>query len=242
MKILLIDRDAELAASIAFTLRQIGCESCLADDSASAVRLLELESPDLVLLEHHAPAIQGIEICRALRQRSNVPIMMLSAHDREEELIAAVEAGADDYLRKPFSPRVLLARVKSLLRRVDGAAPTALTVANVVLDLHERMLRIGTSAEIHLTPHELTVVRLLMTTPARTVTGERLISQLWGSNSGEKQRMLKQLIYRLRQKVEIDPSRPRLILTTPQAGYRIMAGCDEPLPAATGLPGPPDVH
>src|SRR5262245_16781878 len=120
MKILLVDQDAELRALIAFTLGQSGFESCLAADQASALQLLELESPDLALLDNGG-LLDGIELCRELRRRARLPIMMLNTNDREEELLAAFDAGADDYLRKPFSPRVLMARVKALLRRVDSA-------------------------------------------------------------------------------------------------------------------------
>lgn len=219
MKILLVDQDAELSALIAFTLGQSGYASCVAADRASALELFELESPDLALLDH-APLLDGIELCQELRRRSRLPIMLLTAHDREEELLAAFDAGADDYLRKPFSPRVLLARVKALLRRVDGAPVKVITVGQVSLDVEEHALRIGSSHPVRLTPLEFTAIHLLLSTPGRTVTAARLLAQLWGPESTRKQRMLKQLIYRLRQKIEIDPAEPRLIVTTPHAGYR----------------------
>lgn len=219
MKILLVDQDEELRALIAFSLSQSGYESCLAADGARALRLLELESPDLAVLDH-APPLDGIELCRELRRRSRLPIMMLNAHDREDDLLAAFEAGADDYLRKPFSPRVLLARIKALLRRVDTAPVKVLTVGQVSLDVEEHALRIGSSDPLRLTPLEFMAIHMLLSTPGRTVTVARLLTELWGDESTDKQRVLKQLIYRLRRKIELDPAKPRLIITTPHAGYR----------------------
>lgn len=219
MKILLVDQEAELSALLAFTLGQSGYESCMASDRAGALQLLELESPDLALLDH-TPFLDGIELCGELRRRSRLPIMILDAHEREDDLLAAFDAGADDYLRKPFSPRVLIARVKGLLRRVDSAPVKVITVGQVVLDVEEHALRIGSDGPVRLTPLEFTAIHLLLSTPGRTVTAARMLTQLWGTDSGRKQRMLKQLIYRLRQKIEMDPAAPRLIVTTPHAGYR----------------------
>src|SRR4030095_13781306 len=153
MKILLVDQDEELRALIAFTLGQSGYDSCMATDHASALQLLELESPVLALIDQ-GPRLDGTELCRELRRRSRLPIMMLNAHDREEDLLAAFNAGADDYLRKPFSPRVLLARIKATLRRVDEVPIKRLTVGQVSLDVEEHALQIGSSRPLRLTPLE----------------------------------------------------------------------------------------
>ena len=219
MKILLVDEDEELRALIAFTLGQSGYESYVATDRASALQSLELESPALALIDQ-GPLLDATELCRELRRRSRLPIMMLNAHDREEDLLAAFDAGADDYLRKPFSPRVLLARVKALLRRVDEAPIKKLAVGQVSLDVDEHTLQIGSSRALRLTPLEFAAIHLLLSTPGRTVTVARLLAHLWGQGATHKQRMLKQLIYRLRKKIEVDPASPQLIVTTPHAGYR----------------------
>lgn len=222
MRVLLIERDVELASLLAFIFEQAGDQSVLAIDRAGALQLLQLDNPDLVLIGQDAPELDALELCREIRRRAELPIMVLSAHDREDELVAAFDAGADDFVRKPFSPRVLLVRVGALLRRARDDAPAVLQAAHVALDLSEQTLQVGEAPPVRLTPQELVALRLLISTPGRTVTADRLLLQLWGSNSRRNQHMLKQLIYRLRQKVEADPAKPRLIVTTPHAGYRLM--------------------
>lgn len=221
MKVLVIDGDAQFAALIAFALEQASYEICVAADKATALRHLLLESPDLALLDT-SDDVDGIEICRELRARSELPIIVLSARGLEEDLVAAVDAGADDFLRKPFSPRVLLARVKALLRRAEGTHSNVVTAAHLQLARDELMLRIGAGPPIQLTPNECAVLALLMSTPSRTVTSERLLSHVWKDSTRSTQQMLKQLIYRLRHKVEADPATPQLIVTTPGAGYRLV--------------------
>jgi two-component system KDP operon response regulator KdpE len=222
MSVMLVERDGELASLLAFVLWQAGYKSCAAIDQGGALRLLQLEDPALVLLAHGGPDLDALELCREIRRRAALPIMVLSAHDGEDDLVAAFDAGADDFLRKPFSPRVLLARVGALLRRTRDDSPTVLQAAHVALDLNEQTLQVGAETPVHLTPHEFTALRLLIGTPGRTVTAERLLLQLWGNTSRRNQHLLKQLIYRLRQKIEADPAAPRLIVTTPHAGYRLM--------------------
>lgn len=219
---MLVERDGELASLLAFVLEQAGHDSCLAIDPVGALQLLQLDDPDLVLLGQGGPELDALELCREIRRRAELPIMVLSAHDGEDDLVAAFDAGADDFLRKPFSPRVLLARVGALLRRVRDASPAVLQAGHLSLDLGEQTFRVGEAPPMRLTPHELTALRLLISTPGKTVTAERLLIQLWGTSSRRKQHMLKQLIYRLRQKVEADPAMPQLIVTTPHAGYRLM--------------------
>lgn len=225
MKILVIDRDAQFAALIAFALEQASYQICLAADVRTALRHLQQQNPDLALLDQ-ADDLDWIETCRELRTRSTLPIIVLSSRGLEEDLVAAVDAGADDFLRKPFSPRVLLARIKALLRRIEGTPSNVVTAAHLQLERDDLTLRIGTAQTVHLTPSECSALALLMSMPGRTVQSERLLAHVWGDRSRSTQQMLKQLIYRLRQKVEVDPAAPHLIVTTPGAGYRLVIDPD----------------
>ena len=218
MKILVIDRDAQFAALLAFALERASYEICVATDSATALRHLLLENPALALLDS-SEDLDCIETCRDLRAHSALPIIVLSSRGLEEDLVAAVDAGADDFLRKPFSPRVLLARIKALLRRVEGATSNFLTAAHLQLARDELTLRIGAAPALHLTPNECAV--LASHGHAGSHCRIRALARARvGRQFGSTQQMLKQLIYRLRQKIEADPAAPTLIVTTPGAGYR----------------------
>jgi DNA-binding response OmpR family regulator len=148
--------------------------------------------------------------------------MMLTVRDLEEDLVEAFDSGADDYVRKPFSPRALLARVRALLRRaepLDGPV----TAGQLRLDPEQRTLHVAAAAPVRVTPLELKALQLLMSTPGRTVTAEKLLLHLWGRATARERRTLKQLVYRLRQKIEADASSPEILQTTPGAGYRLVA-------------------
>jgi len=222
LKILVADDDADLLALIGFTLHQAGFEVHAAHDGPGALEAFERETPDFVLLDVNMPAPDGLQVCRTIRGRSSVPIMMLTVRDQEEDLLEAFEAGADDYVRKPFSPRALIARVRALVRRAEPTNADAIAAGRVRLDLEQHTLQIGDTAPLRLTPLELKALHLLMISPGRTVTAERLLLQVWGRNSARERRTLKQLIYRLRQKLEADPASPQVLQTTPGAGYKLI--------------------
>jgi DNA-binding response OmpR family regulator len=138
MRILVADDDADLRALIGFTLMQAGFDICTAVDGESALQAFQRDSPDLVLLDINMPEPNGLKVCREIRGRSPVPIMMLTVRDVEEDLIEAFDSGADDYVHKPFSPRALLARVRALLRRAEPFDPGPVTVGNLRLDPEQR--------------------------------------------------------------------------------------------------------
>jgi DNA-binding response OmpR family regulator len=222
MRVLVADDDSDLRALIGFTLSQAGYDVSAAADGESALQAFLRDSPDLVLLDINMPEPNGLQVCREIRGRSPVPIMMLTVRDLEEDLVEAFDSGADDYVRKPFSPRALLARVRALLRRaepLDGPV----TAGQLRLDPEQRTLHVAAAAPVRVTPLELKALQLLMSTPGRTVTAEKLLLHLWGRATARERRTLKQLVYRLRQKIEADASSPEILQTTPGAGYRLVA-------------------
>jgi DNA-binding response OmpR family regulator len=223
MRILVADDDADLRALIGFTLMQAGYDICTAVDGESALQAFQRNSPDLVLLDINMPAPNGLQVCREIRGRSPVPIMILTVRDVEEDLLEAFDSGADDYVRKPFSPRALLARVRALIRRSEPLDTGPVTAGQLRLDPEQRLLQFGAALPIRLTPLELKAMQLLMVTPGRTVTAEKMLLHLWGRATARERRTLKQLVYRLRQKIESDASAPEVLQTTPGAGYKLVA-------------------
>src|SRR5262245_60951098 len=141
-RILIADDDGDLRGLIGFTLRQAGFDVHTAHDGPSALATFELERPDLLLLDINMPAPNGLEVCHTIRSRSNVPIIMLTVRDQEDDMVSAFDQGADDYLRKPFSPRVLLARVRALLRRSEPLAPGVVEAGAVRLDLEQHLFEV----------------------------------------------------------------------------------------------------
>jgi DNA-binding response OmpR family regulator len=223
MKILIADDDRDLLGLIAFALTQAGYIIVRASDGPMAIRAFEDESPDLVVLDINMPGASGFQVCEAIRIKSRVPIMMLTVRGEEEDLVRALELGADDYLNKPFSPRTLLARIKALLRRAgvdSSAAPVA--VGQIALDVDEHTVRIGSGVPVRLTKLELRLLQMLLANAGRTVHSDRLLVQVWGHrNSGDRQ-LLKQLVHRLRQKIEVDPANPVLLQTAAGSGYKLI--------------------
>lgn len=222
MKILAADDDRDLLELIGFTLAQAGYLVLKAGDGPSAIKTFEAESPDLVVLDINMPGASGFQVCEAIRKRSRVPVIMLTVRGEEEDLVRALELGADDYLTKPFSPRTLLARIKALLRRagMENAAPLAM--GRVTLDLEEHTVRIGAGEPVRLTKLELRLLQMLLANSGHTVSSDRLLIQVWGHrNSGDRQ-LLKQLVHRLRQKIEVDPAVPQLLQTASGAGYKLV--------------------
>lgn len=222
LRILVADDDADLLALIGFTLNQAGFDVRTVHDGTGALQAFDHETPDFVLLDVNMPAPNGLDVCRDIRRRSSVPIMMLTVRDQEDDLLAAFDSGADDYVLKPFSPRALIARVRALARRSEPLNADSISAGKVRLDLEQHILEVAGGVPVRLTPLEVKALHLLMTSPGRTVTAERLLLQIWGSNTVRERRTLKQLIYRLRQKLESDPAAPRLLLTTPGAGYKLV--------------------
>ena len=222
MKILIADDDRDLLELIGFAFTQAGFLVLKAPDGAAALRAFEAEAPDLLVLDINMPGATGFQVCEAVRARSSVPVMMLTVRSEEEDLVKALELGADDYLTKPFSPRTLLARVRALLRRAGMESSAPLAAGRVALNMDEHTVRIGEAAPVRLTKLELRLLHMLLANAGRTVSSDRLLVQIWGHrNSGDRQ-LLKQLVHRLRQKIEADPAVPRVLQTAAGAGYKLV--------------------
>jgi DNA-binding response OmpR family regulator len=221
VKVLVADDDADLRELIGFTLAQAGYLVVKAGDGPTALRRFEDESADLVVLDINMPGLSGFQVCEAIRARSRVPVMMLTVRGEEEDLVRALGLGADDYLTKPFSPRTLLARIKALLRRAGMESTAPLAAGRVALDLEEHTVRIADGAAVRLTKLELRLLQMLLAHAGHTVSSDRLLVQVWGHRSGGDRQLLKQLVHRLRQKIEADPAAPAL-LRTAAAGYKLV--------------------
>ena len=222
MKILIADDDRDLLGLIAFTLTQASYLVVKASDGPSAIHAFKGEQPDLAVLDINMPGASGFQVCEAIRSQSRIPIMMLTVRGEEEDLIKALDLGADDYLTKPFSPRTLLARIKALLRRagIESAAPVS--VGRLSLDAEEHTVRIEGGELVRLTKLELRLLQMLLANVGRTVSSDRLLIQVWGHrNSGDRQ-LLKQLVHRLRHKIEADPANPQLLQTSAGSGYKLV--------------------
>jgi DNA-binding response OmpR family regulator len=222
MKILVADDDQDLLELVAFSLAQSGFLPLKAQDGKAALRIFAAESPDLLILDINMPGLSGFQVCEEVRRTSRVPVMMLTVRGEEEDLVRALELGADDYLNKPFSPRTLLARVKALLRRAGMEASTPVSAGRLKLDLEEHTLQIGAQPVIRLTKLELRLLQLLLANNGHTVSSDRLLTQVWGHRGAGDRELLKQLVHRVRQKIEREPANPEILQTVPGAGYRLV--------------------
>ncbi len=222
MKVLIADDDRDLLDLIAFTLSQAGLLPIKAANGTEALALFASEAPDLLVLDINMPGASGFKVCEAIRAQSAVPIMMLTARSDEEDLVRSLELGADDFLAKPFSPRTLLARIRALMRRAGMENSGPLASGRVKLNVEDHTVEIGSAAAVRLTKLELRLLQMLLVNAGRTVGSDRLLLHIWGHrNSGDRQ-LLKQLVHRLRQKIEVDPSLPQILQTATGAGYKLV--------------------
>ena len=222
MKILIADDDLDLLALIAFTLSQAGYLVVKASDGAAALKAFADESPDLVLLDINMPNASGFAVCEAIRKQSRVPVMMLTVRGEEEDLVKAIELGADDYLTKPFSPRTLLARIKALLRRAGTESNAPLASGRIKLDANEHTVQVGGKTPVRLTKLELRLLQMLLANAGHTVNSDKLLMHVWGHKGAGDRQLLKQLVHRVRQKIELDPANPQLLQTVASAGYKLV--------------------
>jgi DNA-binding response OmpR family regulator len=222
VKVLLVDDDDELRAVLGFALRHGGWLPLEAREGGEALRLLDAEEPSLVVLDLNLGREDGLDLLPRIRERSRVPVLVLSVRSGEEDVVRALDLGADDHLAKPFSPRTLLARVRALVRRGSGEGPPEPTVAGPYrLDLERRTLAIAGGAPVKVTPLELRLLQILLAQSGEALPPERLIAHVWGGRGYGDRQLLKQLVHRLRQKIEADPASPRWLVTESGGGYRL---------------------
>ncbi|MBU1698505.1 MAG: response regulator transcription factor [Candidatus Eisenbacteria bacterium] len=232
MKILVVDDDMTLRGLIAYALRQEGYLALEASDGIMALKMMDEEAPDLIILDLNMPKMSGFDVIRKIREdESTTPILVLSVRSDESDQIRGLDLGADDYLTKPFSPRTLVARVGALLRRAGRERPGALQSGEIELDIESQSVRVSGGNPVHLTHLESRLLHLLVANAERPLSAERITGHVWGySGQGDRQ-LLKQLVRRLRQKVESDPAQPRYIITAPGIGYILRGKGGDPPPS-----------
>jgi DNA-binding response OmpR family regulator len=222
VKILVVDDDLELLRLIAFALRQAGYMVLEAQDGPQALAVFERERPDLVVLDVNLPRLNGFEVLKKIRAVSTgLPVMMLTVRTGEEDQVRGLDLGADDYLGKPFSPRTLLARVRALLRRAGVDRPAPLTAGDLLLDLETQTVRVKGGDPVRLTNLEVRLLQLLLANGGHTLPLDRLTSHVWGYRGLGDRQLLKQLVHRLRRKIEVDPASPRYLVTVSGVGYAL---------------------
>src|SRR5690606_19826702 len=219
MKILLVDDDPDLLSVTTFALQQAGFLVVQAANGPQALAAFEAESPDLAVLDINMPGMDGFELARRLRARSAIPLLMLTVRHEEQDVVKALSRGADDYLAKPYSPKILVARVRALLRRAGIEEQGAVTSGPLTLRPEDLQLDGLPSGPVKLTRLEARLLQLLLANAGRTVPSERILAYVWGNRAGGNRQLLKQLVHRLRQKVETDPANPVLLKTVAGSGY-----------------------
>ncbi len=220
-RVLVVDDDPTVAEVVDRYLRNAGFDVDRAADGPAALRAAEAVVPDLVVLDLMLPGLDGIEVCRRLRERTSVPVIMLSARGEETDRIAGLECGADDYVTKPFSPRELTLRVRSVLRRAGEQSPAGSGVLHagpLVVDADARTAT-RDGAALALTVREFDLLVHLLRHPGQALTRAGLLEQVWGWKYGDQSTVTVH-IRRLREKIEEDPTAPRLFVTVWGVGYR----------------------
>jgi two-component system KDP operon response regulator KdpE len=221
-KVLVCDDESQILRALRVILRDAGYEALPADTGEEALDVAAVKNPQAAIVDLVLPDIDGVEVCRRLREWSGMPIIVLSAVGEEDAKVRALAAGADDYVTKPFGPRELIARLEAVLRR---AAPDRddgiVTAGELEVDLAARVVR-SDGREIHLTPTEFDLLRALVRNRGRLMTHRELLVSVWGPGYGDDTQVLRAHVANLRRKIE-PPDGPRYIRTDPRVGYRFGA-------------------
>jgi two-component system, OmpR family, KDP operon response regulator KdpE len=229
-KVLVIDDEPQIRRVMRVILSGENYEIVEARSGEAALLRFRDFLPDIVLLDLNMPGMNGLETCRAIRETSEVPIIVLTVRQEEEEKVAALDAGADDYVTKPFGKQELLARIRAALRRSPSspnAGPKTFVAGDLEIDFEARKIRSGTK-NVRLTPKEFDLLRYLVSHAGKPVPHRELLQAVWGPDYGDQTDYLRVFITHLRKKIEPNPAKPQYILTDPWLGYRFELPTEEP--------------
>jgi two-component system KDP operon response regulator KdpE len=224
-RILVVDDESQITRVLRTTLSAQGYDIRVANDGEMALELMKNWAPHVVITDLAMPNMDGVELCRQVRKTSAVPIIVLSVRGQDRTKVEALDAGADDYVTKPFSMNELLARIRAQLRRTPDAEeqPSTIISGDFSIDLNARSVKV-TGREVHLTPKEFDLLVYLARHPGKVVTHRALLAAVWGPNSTEQPEYLRVFVGQLRKKIEADPTSPKYLLTEPWVGYRFASG------------------
>jgi two-component system KDP operon response regulator KdpE len=220
-RILVVDDESQILRALQTSLQGAGYDVEVAATAEAAMTSAAAHPPDAVILDLMLPDGSGTDVCRELRRWTNVPIVVLSAVGDEHEKVAALDAGADDYVTKPFGIDELLARLRAALRRVDAVTGPVVELGDLVLDLERRLVTLR-GEPVALTPTEFELLRLFVRNEGKLLTHPTILREVWGPRYGSESHYLHVYVSQLRRKIETDPARPRFLLTEAGAGYRLV--------------------
>jgi two-component system KDP operon response regulator KdpE len=224
-KILVVDDDPQIRRVLKATLVGHGYEVTEARTGEDALESMAGEMPNLVLLDMNMPGMGGLETCRAVRGGSDIPVIILSVRNTEKDKVAALDAGADDYVTKPFGIEELLARIRAALRRSPSSpegGPRTFASGDLEIDFETRHVR-AQGRDVRLTPKEFDLLRYLVTHAGKPVPHRELLQAVWGPDYGDEPEYLRVFVNQVRKKIEANPGKPRYIVTEPWVGYRFVA-------------------
>jgi two-component system KDP operon response regulator KdpE len=224
-RILVVDDERQILRALQTSLRGAGYEVETAETAETALAAAAMRPPEALIVDLVLPDGTGTEVVRELRTWSSAPVIVLSAVGDEREKVAALDAGADDYVTKPVGIDELIARLRAVLRRATPSAEPVLTSSELELDLEKRELRVG-GKPVHLTPHQFDLLRVLALNEGKLLTHRAVLQEVWGPGYGSESNLLHVHVSQLRRKIEPDPARPRYLLTEPGAGYRLVDPAD----------------
>jgi len=223
-RILVVDDEPQIRRTLRATLAPLGYEVADAPSGEAALEALGEARPDLVLLDLNLPGMNGLETCRRIRESlesSDVAILVLTVRDSEKDKVLVLDAGADDYITKPFSTQELLARIRAALRRLPAPELAVLKLGEITIDLAARRVT-ARKRSARLTPKEFDLLRYMVSNANQVLPHRKLLQAVWGPEYGDEVEYLRVFVNQLRKKIELDPAEPKFLLTEPWVGYRLV--------------------